>query len=499
MTSLKIAKDVMMNVSSPVIPTISTKNHHDIAYVLKAFDSLAEKSNSSRKYVTTCADLHRYFSASESSTNGDFKTCFDSENDREEIDFCEFVLRLRKKPCKSFTRAANRSIDALTLFRSVVLRVEYDAACDDSGFASIETLLDMFRTSSEIHLFLNVKDFENDILRRCGTRRKYCCLEEVLEIASRSQICTAWSSLEIQILNMETRLNLILGHFEVAKQCLDKVRTKLRDVQDFQGQLLYVSMCQLSAICCMNVSDGVSSEEQKQVAKVWHEKALNVIQTRLGETHPILANFYFGLASTTSNDFEMGVKYLQKSIDIRSNSKTTSRALACTHERMALLLLQMNRCIDSEKSFGRAADMFEELEDVQRSISIRKAQASILKSLGKFERAARVLEIRAISMETLYGKHSLKCAKPFRDAGIMWRRAGDSVRSLRSLRTARNIYVTYDGSSRTERVKKINIEIARVSSSAAARCSSVGSDFSSDDENVLASYNADLENVNVEW
>ena len=158
--------------------------------MLKAFDSTARKSSSGRSYVTTCHDINRYLSRS----SADFKVCFDSTNgSTDEIDFCDFVRRLRKGNSKSFVRAASVSSDSLTIFRSVILRVEYDAACDEddsTGFAKIETLLETFRASSEIHLFLNVQDFETRLLRRCGTRRRYCCFEEILETASRCQICT---------------------------------------------------------------------------------------------------------------------------------------------------------------------------------------------------------------------------------------------------------------------------------------------------------------------
>ena len=62
---------------------------------------------------------------------------------------------------------------------------------------------------------------------------------------------------------------------------------------------------------------------------------------------------------------------------------------------------------------------------------IRNAQGIILKRKGKFERSAQVLEIRAMSFQTMYGEQSIQCTKPFRNAGIMWRRAGDSVRALK--------------------------------------------------------------------
>ena len=150
----------------------------------------------------------------------------------------------------------------------------------------------------------------------------------------------------------------------------------------------------------------------------------------------------------------------------------------------------MKQDLEAEKCFGCAADLFEELGDVKRSVMIRNAQGIILKREGKFERSARVLEIRAMSFQTMYGEQSIQCTKPFRNAGIMWRRAGDSVRALRSLRVARNIYFMHDG-SRSAQVKELDIEIQRVGSKNPG--SSSDDDDEEDEDSILASYNVDLD------
>ena len=147
--------------------------------------------------------------------------------------------------------------------------------------------------------------------------------------------------------------------------------------------------------------------------------------------------------------------------------------------------------LEAEKCFGCAADLFEELEDVKRSVMIRNAQGIILKRKGKFERSARVLEIRAMSFQTMYGEQSIQCAKPFRDVGIMWRRAGDSVRALRSLRLSRNIYVMHDG-SRSAQVRKLDIEIQLAGNNTNTHSSCSSSD-DEEDSSILASYNVDLD------
>ena len=66
----------------------------------------------------------------------------------------------------------------------------------------------------------------------------------------------------------------------------------------------------------------------------WAQQSLNVMRSCLGEKHRILAKFYFGLASSSHDDLEKGVQYLQQSIDILGNS--TSRALAFAHEKKGL-------------------------------------------------------------------------------------------------------------------------------------------------------------------
>ena len=112
-----------------------------------------------------------------------------------------------------------------------------------------------------------------------------------------------------------------------------------------------------------------------------------------------------------------------------------------------------------------------------------------MKREGKFERSARVLEIRAMSFQTMYGEQSIQCAKPFRSAGIMWRRAGDSVRALRSLRVARNIFM-HDGSRSAQAKSSISKYGGNRNKN---HDSSSDDDDEEDEDNILASYNVDLD------
>ena len=75
----------------------------------------------------------------------------------------------------------------------------------------------------------------------------------------------------------------------------------------------------------------------------------------------------------------------------------------------------------------------------------------------------------------------------------MWRQAGDSVRALRLLRTAREIYYIHDG-SRSVHVKKIDIEIQRVNGDFSNENSTFSSfDSEEEEDKILASYNVDLD------
>lgn len=423
------------------------------------------------------------------------KCDYSDVNDSEAISFRTFVRSLRKQS-KSFAYHAERIDTTLTPFRVAITRHAFDVAGgDEDGFVRTHDLIGSCRRSVGLQNIVHFDKFAKALPSGCNTRG-LCCWEEVLEAVALSQVGSSWSTLRLRLATLSSRIFLREGSFDKARNSLRVATTELGKTScgvHFAAIAVYALMSQLAILTSQKVTPPVHAEAhiadrmlaQKHIANVgfdWLEKAIRIaVSSFSGTNHLLVANLYLlaGRAKQRNGNVLEALSFVEKSIAVYNAAETTAvpthstgdtsvedtrecRACAVANEVAANILIKTGKFVEGAAKVSRAADIFRDLGDGEKSMELRLTQSSILarRLEGQARGAARALEARAALAIDIFGRHSLKYARCEKLTGVMWIEANDPIRATRCLRRASDLLEAHFG-KRDVRCRKVRSLIAK--------------------------------------